>query len=145
MIRHGLICVIVVAALGVTGCNLAPRYEKPSVDAPPAYKEYPGWRLSNPQDSIPAGSWWKMFGDAELDGLEERVAASNQNLQAAVARFDEAKAQARIAQADYFPSVDAAGSVARSGLSREVANPLPERKYTGYSLGLDLQYEIDIW
>jgi outer membrane protein, multidrug efflux system len=145
MTRNILFYLVLVSVLAVGGCNLAPRYERPSVDTPPAYKEYAGWKVSNPQDSIPAGSWWRMFGDEELDGLEDRVAASNPDLQAEVARFDEAKAQARIAQANYFPNVDAAASVTRAGLSREVANPYPNWKYTDYSTGLDLQYEIDVW
>jgi outer membrane protein, multidrug efflux system len=145
MTRGILLGVVALSAVAVGGCNLAPRYERPAVDTPPAYKEYTGWTVSNPQDSIPVGSWWRMFGDHDLDGLEDRVEVSNQNLQAALARFDAAKAQARLAQAGYFPSVDATTSVAPSGLSREVANPLPNRTYTGYALGLDLQYEIDVW
>jgi outer membrane protein TolC len=36
------------------------------------------------------GKWWEIFGDPELNQLEEQIAGSNQNLKVAEARFREA-------------------------------------------------------
>ncbi|WP_158913145.1 efflux transporter outer membrane subunit [Caulobacter sp. S45] len=131
--------------LALTACNLAPPYIPPTVDKPPAFKETDGWALAQPQDTAPRGAWWTVFADPDLDRLEEQTTAANQDLQAAVANYDSARAQARIAKAGLFPTLDADGSVSRVRLSRDAANPLPNKDYANYGLGLDLQYEVDVW
>ncbi len=49
--------------------------------------------------------WWKMFGDARLDALEEQALRNNQNLSRAVANIVEARAKARAVQSDLFPQI----------------------------------------
>jgi NodT family efflux transporter outer membrane factor (OMF) lipoprotein len=134
-----------VIALGVAGCNLAPPAVMPFVDIPPAYKEADGWAPARPQDTGPWGSWWRAFDDPELDQLESQLESANQDLRAAVARFDEARALARIAQSDLVPTVAVRGAASANRLSRAVANPLPADQFANYGLNLDLGYEIDVW
>jgi outer membrane protein TolC len=62
-----------------------------------------------------------------------------------MARFDAARADARAAQADYYPNVDAAGSVTHNRLSTSVASPLPQHTFNQFALGIDLGYELDVW
>jgi outer membrane protein TolC len=64
--------------------------------------------------------------DPILDALEERVTTANQDLQGAVARFDAARADARVALADYYPNVDASGSATRNRISQTVLNAYGE-------------------
>ena len=67
------------------GCVVGPRYARPPVQTPPAYKEIPqpreatpeSWRTSQPKDGIDRGKWWTVFNDPQLDGLEERACSSN--------------------------------------------------------------------
>ncbi|MGC1303931.1 MAG: TolC family protein, partial [Caulobacteraceae bacterium] len=145
MNRRPLPLLACVATLALAGCDLAPPNVTPPVDQPPAFKEADGWAQAQPQDTAPRGAWWAVFADPDLDRLEEQTTTANQDLQAAVANYDTARAQARIAKAGLFPTLDADGSVSRVRLSRDVANPLPDKDYTSYGLGLDLQYEIDVW
>ncbi|MCS6763549.1 MAG: hypothetical protein MO853_14125 [Candidatus Protistobacter heckmanni] len=44
-------------------------------------------RSRMPADSLPRDAWWRRFGDAELDALEQRLAQNSPNLAAALARF----------------------------------------------------------
>ena len=83
--------------------------------------------------------------DPALEALEDQVTAANQDLKVAVARFDEARADAKSAQADYYPTLDSTGSASRDHASRRVGNPLPHGTSNNFSLGLDLSYEIDVW
>ncbi|CAB3756332.1 efflux transporter outer membrane subunit [Paraburkholderia solisilvae] len=131
----------------LAACNFAPTYAPPAIATPANYKEYESadWSVAAPGDAWPRGKWWKVFGDPLLDSLEDQVSAANQNLKVAVAQFDEARADAKTAQADFYPTIDAVGSSGRTGLSRNVANPLPNRAYTSNSLGFDFSYEIDVW
>lgn len=141
--RRKLFCVLATCLLG--GCDLAPRYSPPTAASVVAYREAGDWVAATPQDEIPHGSWWNVYQDATLDELEGRVTQANQDLQGAAARFDAARAAARVAQADYYPNVDVGASATRNGLSTSVANPLPQHTFNQVGLGLDLGYEIDVW
>jgi NodT family efflux transporter outer membrane factor (OMF) lipoprotein len=140
----------VLAAALLAACDLAPPYAPPPTTPPADYKEAAGavsgdWATAQPKDELPRGKWWELFHDPALNALEEQVTAANQDLKVAVARFDEARADAKTAQADYYPTIDATGSASRNHLSRQVGNPLPHGTTNNFSLGLDLGYEIDVW
>src|SRR5439155_362113 len=74
------------------GCMVGPKYKKPSAPVTPAYKEMDGWKTAQPSDHLPRGQWWTVFGDSELNALEEQIAAANQNLRIAEARLRQARA-----------------------------------------------------
>src|SRR5882762_6174061 len=88
------------AAGALAACSLAPVYEKPPTAPPPdAYKEAADWKPAQPADTQPRGAWWSVFRDSELDSREGQVSASNQNLKAAFARLEQARAQMRFQRA----------------------------------------------
>jgi NodT family efflux transporter outer membrane factor (OMF) lipoprotein len=136
---------------------VGPKYVKPSVPmapgykeaSPDAYKENSDWQMAQPADAVARGEWWKIFGDAELNTLEPQVAANNQDLKAADARFREARALIRFNRASLYPTV---GVAPFAGGVRESSN----RPYFNASnskgngvgdiqLPVDLNYEIDVW
>jgi multidrug efflux system outer membrane protein len=141
--KRFLKCGVPLVACLLSACDFAPTYVPPPVATPTDFKESADWTPATPRDSAPRGPWWQIFQDPALDRLEDQVTAANQNLKIAVAQYDEARADASTAQADYYPTLDAGGSASRQGLSREAANPLPNRSFKNYSLGLDFDYEIE--
>ena len=88
---------LAIVCLGVSGCHVGPAYRLASVPTAPAYKEADPslWKPAAPKDTMIRGKWWEMFGDPQLDALEERVNAGNQNIAAAAARYDAARAMVR--------------------------------------------------
>src|SRR6202035_4419833 len=86
---------------------------------PPAvsYKEAAGWKPAEPADAQPRGAWWNVFHDSRLDALEAQVTTSNQNLKAAFARLEQARAQMRYVRADYLPTVTASAGASRTRTS----------------------------
>src|SRR4051794_26898534 len=70
----------------LTGCVVGPKYQRPAAQIPPAYKETGNWKLAQPQDHKLGGNWWQVFGDPQLNALEQQVNVSNQNLKAAAAQ-----------------------------------------------------------
>jgi len=58
-----------------------------------------------------------LFQDPQLDALEARVGSANQNLKAAFARLQEARAATRIARAGLFPTLSLGVSAARARTS----------------------------
>jgi NodT family efflux transporter outer membrane factor (OMF) lipoprotein len=88
-----------------------------------------------------------MFGDAQLDALEHRVRTSNQDLQAAFARWQEARAATRVARSALFPTLTAGASATRVRASQNAASypPGTEPTFNDFAIQADLSYEIDLW
>lgn len=103
-------------ALGLAGCNLAPAYHSPRLaPAPAAFKEAPGWRAAAPADAAAKGSWWVLFEDPVLSGLEERVEVTNQTVAQYRAAYAAARAVVRQERAALLPSLTVQGSATESG------------------------------
>jgi NodT family efflux transporter outer membrane factor (OMF) lipoprotein len=157
LIRTGivaLILVLLIVALG--GCTVGPKYVKPSVPMTPAYKEEPPasfkeagqWQPANPGDQTIRGNWWEIFGDSELDTLEEQIAGSNQSLKVAEARFREARAAIGFNRAAQFPTISTAPSasyVKSSDFSLTVPSKTQTASEGDFVLPFALSYELDLW
>ena len=135
-------------AVAIAGCSLAPHYQRPGTPPPPAtYKEAGDWKVSAPADTGARGHWWMMFGDADLDALEAALTDANQSLKAALARFEQARAQTRIARSDWFPTLTAQANATRGEVSVYSQGYTPGQTRTGNSFVLsgDFSYEIDVF
>ncbi len=118
---------------------VGPDYHRPDVAAPVA------WKAGAVTESLPRGDWWKLFNDAALDDLETRALTANQNLSAAAARVEQARAAAGIARSNYFPSIGARASVDRTRTSETTDNVFPVTETTLYRGALDASWEIDLF
>src|SRR5258708_3611085 len=90
-------------ALILSGCAVGPDYKRPANAAAPAqYKAEAlgSWKEGRPLDNLPKGPWWEVFDDAVLADLQHRAADANQELKAAVARVEQARATARVARSE---------------------------------------------
>jgi NodT family efflux transporter outer membrane factor (OMF) lipoprotein len=131
--------------------TVGPDYHKPETKVPANWSEPLAGGETN--GAAATAAWWKNFQDAELDSLIERAAQSNLDLKIAQARVREARAQYRIASADFWTSVHASGSFARERESKNqpLVGPgdhLPagipfENSY--YQSGFDASWEIDVF
>jgi NodT family efflux transporter outer membrane factor (OMF) lipoprotein len=139
---------VLASALGLAllaGCNLAPKYVTPPVQAPATFKESEGWSVARPKDGAARGKWWEVFNDARLSELETQVAISNQSLAAAFASYQAARAVVKEARSQYFPTVSAAPSVTRSKTPSNASTAGRSGTSTLYSLPLDASWEPDLW
>ena len=120
-------------ALWAGGCNLAPKYQRPSVETPEAFKEAAAWKSAQPKDDARRGNWWEVFGDPQLNALEEQVSVSNQNIAAAFANFLAARAAVKEARAAYYPVLTTSPSATRS---HESGTPPPVPSTASYNWSL---------
>ncbi|MGO9404270.1 MAG: efflux transporter outer membrane subunit [Terriglobales bacterium] len=138
------------------GCVVGPKYNRPPVQAPGAYKEVTpddlkkmdGWKVAQPQDSALHGKWWEILGDSQLNTLEEQVNISNQNVAAAFANFMAARALVREARAQYFPTVTGGVSITRQhqpSSSGTAPSAVSGATFTEYSLPFDASWTPDLW
>jgi NodT family efflux transporter outer membrane factor (OMF) lipoprotein len=61
--------------------------------------------VAQPKDDALRGKWWEIFGDPQLNALEEKVSVLNQNIAAAAANFFAARALVKEARSQLFPIV----------------------------------------
>jgi len=141
MLKKPLFWLPLVAA-SLAGCAVGPDYVRPRIDVPASFKEAQGWKPAAPADAITRGHWWEAYGDARLDALEARLAASNQSIAVAEANYRQATALLREAQAGYSPTVGvSAGATRASTGSGNSTSPLG----TTYSTALSASWEPDLW
>ncbi len=127
-------------------CNFAPDYLQPDVKMEaPAYKELDGWKVAEPADNVDRGKWWEMYNDPQLNELEEKVTAANQNLKLALAQYDEAHAAASAVWAAYFPSVTGNVGYGRQLTSSTAVTSNAGVLFNAFSTGVALNYELDVW
>lgn len=141
------VCLVLLA-----GCTVGPDYKRPEATAmPAAYAGATnGWKVAQPQAQFPKGTWWEIFGDAELNGLESQAYAANQQLKTAVARFAEARAQMDVTRSGLFPNIALPGSATRQRNSPNAPGGTgaalgSSGTYNDFSVPLDLGYEVDLW
>ncbi len=94
-------------ALMLAGCTVGPDYMRPSVPLPASFR-------ASSHATRGDRAWWRAFGDPTLEALETEALAGNLTIEAALARVDQARGQAGIADAAAQPSASLDASVARS-------------------------------
>jgi NodT family efflux transporter outer membrane factor (OMF) lipoprotein len=130
-----------VVALSATACAIGPKYMRPAMPAPPAYREAPpsGWASARPNDAALRGEWWRTFDEPALDALEGQVSISNQNVLAAEAQYQAARAAVRVTAADRYPTIAATPSVTHGGGGAALHHG------DLYEVPVDVSYEADVW
>src|SRR4030095_14973998 len=93
----------------------------PTAGSPVAYRDAEffelRWKTADPADALSRGSWWDVYADPTLDDLELRALKGNQDLRAAAARGEQARAPAGVARREYSPQIAAGGLVSRERTS----------------------------
>jgi NodT family efflux transporter outer membrane factor (OMF) lipoprotein len=174
-VAHIRVTAVAATIVLVAGC-VGPAYVKPKVDAPSAFKEsspaaYTGadlgaWQPAQPQDAALKGKWWEVFGEPELNTLEDQLNINNQNIAQFFQNFMAARAQVGIARASYFPTLTTTPSGTRthtSGALGKNASVNTSGTSTGTSTGsgtvtgnsgstlnvfempFDVSWEPDLW
>lgn len=133
------------SAAVLSACAVNPDYQRPSTDLPAAY----GTAAAAGALAVDkAGAqWWTLYGDPALDRLVEEALQKNTNLQLAVARVDEARAQLGITRSYEAPSVDGSFSRSRSESSSATGTLPPglPRQRNDYRAAVNVSYELDLW
>jgi NodT family efflux transporter outer membrane factor (OMF) lipoprotein len=122
---------VLTALASLAGC-VGPAYVKPKVETPAAFKEssaaaYQGadagaWQPAQPQDATLKGKWWEIFGEPELNALEEQLNINNQNIAQFFQNFMAARAQVSEARASYFPTLTTTPSATRTHASHALGS-----------------------
>lgn len=142
----------------LAGCTVGPNYHRPSAPpAAPAWKENAvpppnppngTWAQAEPSDAVLRGKWWQMYGDSQLNALEDKIAVSNQTLRVAMEQYFQARDQVQVARSQYYPTLAAGPSISRTRESENqptAVRGLSKFQYNTFSLAGEAQWEPDFW
>jgi len=96
----------VLAAVALAGCTLEPHYVRPQPAVPGAWPVGPAYLPASAQ-ALPSVSWRELFQEPHLQTVINQALANNQDLRAAMAQVEIARAEYRVQRAELFPHVDA--------------------------------------
>ena len=134
----------VVAAALLGGCAIGPDYRRPSVAQPPTFRG----QATAEAVSFADAPWWEVFQDPSLKALIQEALRNNYDVNIAVARVQEARANLSIARSDLYPSLDYSGGASRSkigpGVSGQTGGPV-RNATSSYFAAMSASWEVDIW
>src|SRR2546425_2296138 len=143
MRRSRRLAAVLVIVGWFAGCSVGPDYKRPEVLTPT------DWRNGlEGRDSLGDLGWWELFKDPTLHELISTAVVANRDLQVAVARVLDSRAQLGVARAAQFPQVNASGSYQ---YTRPFSKNSPMLQsgdiFTGddWQAATDLTFELDLW
>lgn len=139
---------VLLSLVALSACNMGPKYKRPDLPSAPngVFKENTpgsadaqegGWRQASPSDEALRGKWWEIFGEADLDALEERLNLDNQNVKQQFESYMAARAAVRAATAQLYPQLSVGASVTDRGTSNGTT--------PSFDLPLTLSWEPDLF
>jgi outer membrane protein, multidrug efflux system len=139
-----IVALIVLIALTIAGCSLAPTYERP---AAPIASSYPGVSAgTTPSRGASDIPWREHISDARLVKLIELALTNNRDLKVAALNVERARAQFQIQRADQWPTLNATAQ----GVSQRSSGALSPTgtgfrlEYFQSALGITA-YELDFF
>src|SRR5262244_831575 len=118
----------------LSGCNLGPKYNRPTVHPPASHYTEEQAR----QNSIADQAWWELFKDPVLQGLIREALKNNYDLQLAVAQVEQQRALLGVTRSQYYPQVAYGGN-----LTGQKNINIPNHTYYAYSF--TAFWEIDLF
>jgi multidrug efflux system outer membrane protein len=138
-----------VIAILLAGCTVGPKYRKPTVEPPSAFRGSGDTSTAPDPGSLADLKWFEVFEDEQLQELIRTALVNNYDLRQAVARVQAARANLGVTRSDQFPNIAAGADVTtlRNSSSGQVALPggfSRDRTFGTVLLNL-LSFEVDIW
>jgi len=134
------------AAAGLLGgCTVGPKYARPAVTAPPAFRAADNAQLSSdPKGSLGDEQWAAVYREPELQELIRKALANNYDVRIAAQRILEQEAQVKITRAQQFPTITFGGTGIGADLPSSLGTSIPSPLVDG-ALSLNASWTPDFW
>jgi outer membrane protein, multidrug efflux system len=141
-----LLLVLLLLVVFLPGCLVGPNYNRPKVNAPPAFR---GAQGAAQQASFADLPWWEVFKDETLQGLIKTALVNNYDLRIAVTRIEQAQQVALEARAQFFPFFNYQGTIggAKNPLGAIAAGGLgvTPKSQGAVLIAVTAAWEADVW
>src|ERR1700722_1036034 len=137
--------ILAVAAGLLAGCNVGPKYVRPNVTAPPAFRGADDSTIvSDVKNSFGDEQWAAVYREPELQELIRKALANNYDVRIAARHILEQQAQVRITRSQEFPTVTVGGTGIGASLPSSLGTQLPNPLVDG-SLNVSAAWTPDFW
>jgi len=145
--RRAPACALVLAlSLALPACSLFPDYQRPATGAPEAFRGQAGGK---PEDkSLADAAWWEVYRDPVLEKLIRVSLEQNYDVRIAIARVEEFRAQAGVADIGSLPLISIGGAAGQNAYSTVGPTPFPttaRNPVNAYAANINASYEVDLW
>ncbi len=132
----------------LSACAIGPDYKRPEATGGTGIDHYKNTghegapAAQGPQAQL-ADRWWTVFNDPILNGLEDQVVVSNQNIAQAAAAYAQARAVVRQDRSALWPTFGLTGGATNTG--GPAGQVVPGQPHTTYQMAGSTTWELDIW
>ncbi|AFL88432.1 efflux transporter, outer membrane factor lipoprotein, NodT family [Terriglobus roseus DSM 18391] len=143
--KYGVSSLALIAVMGLAGCNVGPKYTRPQVPPPPAFRGADDAAVSSdPNGSLGDQQWSTVFKQPELQALIREALTNNFDLRAAAQRVLQQESQVKITRAQQFPQINGGGTGAGVDLPSTVGTSINSPLVFG-SFNLSASWTPDFW
>lgn len=141
---------MLILLLSMSGCSLAPEYERPQIpESQGAWPDYSNGEGSASTQGVAADVGWReFFSDPRMQLIIEKALRNNRDLRIAAHNVEAAQARYRVQRAEIAPHIGAAAAGSLQNLPPSVAPGDDKSRSTTevYSVGLGVTaWEVDLW
>jgi len=135
------------AAITLSGCTLAPRYERPAAPVAGQYPSGEAYGAPAQTQIAPADLGWRdFFQDAYLQSLIETALGNNRDLRVAILNIEAARAQYRIQRSALLPTIDGIANQTAQGLPPALSQTGERSVSRQYNVGVGITaFELDLF
>ena len=139
--RKKIFSVIAVLILGIGfySCAVGPDFQKPEMQTPKYFTNYDSLAV----DTLVNLKWWEIFNDPILDTLVITALKQNKNVNIAIARIEEVRANLGFTEADIYPRIDLQADAKRGDYAG--GGIQLENETNGFFIAPVVNWEIDFW
>lgn len=133
------------SGLLLAGCTVGPKYHRPSINAPAAYRgAAPEQTTVASAASLGNEKWWTVFHDPVLQDLIRTALKQNYDVQIAATRVLQAQAELGITRANQFPVVTGGADV-YTQRNPKVSSAFPGYEAHAGEIDLSAIWNLDFW
>ena len=136
-------CLLAMPTLLLIGCTVGPKYKRPPVTVPDAYRGLAPEASPQTAASLGDEKWWTVFQDPQLQQLIRTALSQNYDVRIAATRVLQAQAALGITRADQFPTITGGISSTNERFAQTRVTPAFETSPT--QVNLSLFWELDFW
>ena len=149
--RKSILQILLVAAL--CGCTVGPDYEsahktvgeREVLDFANFKNDGGMWKNAKPQDNLPRGKWWEMFGDGKLSEYMLECERSNPDLKSLFYKVEQARENAMMKEGALYPHAVGSGDWFKTGVGdRSILRPLGTQ-FEDWAVGATLTWDADLF
>ncbi|HMG85527.1 MAG TPA: efflux transporter outer membrane subunit [Terracidiphilus sp.] len=133
------------ATVFLAACNVGPKYVRPSVTAPPAYRGADNAAVAtDAKESFGDEQWAAVYHEPELQELIRKALANNYDVRIAARRILEQQAQVGITRSQQFPTATVGGTAIGATLPSSLGTQIPSPLVNG-SINVSAAWTPDFW